>query len=106
VQAIVGAYPHIACHLYYADADLHGPYKLDRTSEIPPPKGGGGTSFRPFFTAVEEIASSQEDDLCIYLTDGFGDFPAKAPDYPVMWVLVPGGANDAEFPFGDILRMV
>ena len=106
VQAIVGAYPHIACHLYYADADLHGPYKLDRASEIPPPKGGGGTSFRPFFTAVEEIASSQEDDLCIYLTDGFGDFPAKAPDYPVMWVLVPGGANDAEFPFGDILRMV
>jgi predicted metal-dependent peptidase len=105
VQSIVGAYPHIDCNLYYADADLHGPYKLDRSTEIPPPKGGGGTSFRPFFEAVEEMESSQEDDLCIYLTDGFGDFPTEAPDYPVMWVLAPGGANDAMFPFGDILRM-
>jgi predicted metal-dependent peptidase len=106
VQSILGAYPHIDCKLYYADADLHGPYKLDRFDEIPPPKGGGGTSFKPFFRAVDEMASSQEDDLCIYLTDGFGDFPDTAPDYPVMWVLVPGGANDAAFPFGDILRLI
>jgi predicted metal-dependent peptidase len=106
VQSIVGAYPHIDCSLYYADADLHGPYKLDRATEIPSPKGGGGTSFKPFFRAVAKGMSSQEDDLCIYLTDGYGDFPDKAPSCPVMWVLVPGGAADSLFPFGNVLRMI
>lgn len=106
VQSIVGAYPHIDCNLYYADADLHGPYKLARHIEIPTPKGGGGTSFKPFFSAVTERSSSLEGDICIYLTDGYGDFPAEEPSCPVMWVLVPGGADDAVFPFGDVLRMV
>lgn len=106
VQSIVGAYPHIDCNLYYADADLHGPYKLDKEAAIPPPQGGGGTSFRPFFKAIAEQAASQNDDLCIYLTDGFGDFPQEAPDYPVMWVLVPGGVHNAQMPFGDVMRLV
>jgi len=106
VQSIVGAYPHIDCDLYYADAGLHGPYKLSRSSEISVPQGGGGTSFRPFFRAIAEGTSSHEEALCIYLTDGYGDFPAKAPDCPVMWVLVPGGANDGHFPFGEVLRMI
>lgn len=106
VQSIVAAYPHIDCNLYYADAELHGPYKLDRGTIIPPPKGGGGTSFRPFFKAVVDQAETHNNDLCIYLTDGFGDFPSRAPDYPVMWVLVPGGASDAQFPFGEVLRII
>lgn len=106
VQSIAGAYPHIDCNLYYADADLHGPYELDRFTEIPSPKGKGGTSFKPFFRAVADGSSSRENDLCIYLTDGYGDFPAIPPNYPVLWVLVPGGADDAIFPFGDVLRMV
>lgn len=106
VQSIVGAYPHIDCDLYFADADLHGPYKLSRSSNMPPPKGGGGTSFKPFFRAISDAAASHEEGLCIYLTDGYGDFPAKAPDFPIMWVLVPGGANDEHFPFGEVLRMI
>ncbi len=106
VRAIVGAYPHIGCYLYYADSGLHGPHELDHATEPPSPKGGGGTSFKPFFRAVAEGSSSRAEDLCIYLTDGHGDFPAEAPNCPVLWVLVPGGAGDAMFPFGDVLRMV
>lgn len=106
VQSILGSYPHLECSLYYADADLHGPYDLDRASELPPPKGGGGTSFRPFFQAVAQTTSSREDDLCIYLTDGYGDFPRNPPKCPVMWVLVAGGAKETEIPFGEVWRIL
>jgi len=44
--------------------------------------------------------------LCIYFTDGYGSFPQKPPESPVLWVVMPGGLESTGFPFGDVARMV
>ncbi|HAC63305.1 MAG TPA: hypothetical protein DCF68_07120, partial [Cyanothece sp. UBA12306] len=75
VTGILGAYPHLKCELYYADADAYGPYSLTSNSSLPSAKGGGGTSFIPFFNQVEENRDPSLERVCVYLTDGYGDFP-------------------------------
>ena len=54
--------------------------------------GHGGTSFVPPFEYVKE--HKLRPDIFIYLTDGYGDAPEKAPKFPVLWVLT----NDGEKP--------
>lgn len=105
VQAILQAYPHILCSLYYADTKLHGPYELKANAELPRPIGGGGTDFRPFFAKVTETQDTWTPTLAIYLTDGFGDYPADKPNYPVLWVVTPGGKDLNSFPFGEAVRL-
>ena len=66
--------------------------------------GGGGTSFIPFFN---QVAALKDDpvDLCVYLTDGYGDFPATPPEMPVLWVIVGGGIESRRIPFGEVARL-
>ncbi len=54
--------------------------------------GGGGTSFVPVFDYIKE--HGMRPDVFIYVTDGYGDAPEKAPPYPVMWVLTSEGSED------------
>lgn len=55
------------------------------------PQGFGGTDFRPVF---ERVARRREEGLMprvrglLYLSDGDGDFPQEAPDYPVTFLLL------------------
>lgn len=80
-------------------------------------KGLGGTDFRPVFSYVDGlVATGEAPDLAglLYLTDGFGTYPSKAPDYQTAFVFVdeesaaaatvPGWAMKAvledEQPFG------
>jgi predicted metal-dependent peptidase len=104
VQGILRAYPHIACALYYADAALYGPFDLTADSPIPPPVGRAGTDFRPFFAALPRLEPTPA--LAVYLTDGFGPFPAEPPDIPTLWALTPGGVDAASVPFGETARML
>ena len=106
VQAILGAYPHMRCDVYYADTELHGPYELTRDSELPTPIGGGGTDFRPFFAHLARTADATAITVAIYLTDGYGDFPERAPSMPTLWVVTPGGKDIADFPFGEAIRLL
>ena len=108
VRAVLGSYPSIQCWLFYADAELYGPWPLTVSSDIPPAQGGGGTDFRPFFDALEHLAHDEgvTPSVCVYLTDGFGDFPDEAPEVPTLWAVVPGGLDDERFPFGEVLRLV
>ena len=103
IRGILLCYPLIKAELYYADAALYGPYELEKEMREPLVKGGGGTDFRPFFDAVTNCDSSGET-LCIYLTDGFGEFPPD-PNCPVLWVVAPGGCHDERFPFGEVVRL-
>lgn len=53
--------------------------------------GLGGTDFRPVFEYVEQLRRNQEFTNLkglIYFTDGYGDFPAKKPDYETAFVFV------------------
>lgn len=105
VSGILGSYPHVVCNLYYADADLYGPWVLGRGDAPPKPKGGGGTSFVPFFERVMRDRDADVTDLLVYLTDGYGSFPSAAPKQPVLWVVTPGGLASPSFPFGRVVRL-
>ncbi len=106
VQSILLSYPHISCQLYYADADLHGPYTLTPYGNFPTPVGGGGTDFRPFFTKLTHDHSPWATTVAVYLTDGYGYFPPQPPSFPVLWVVTPGGRDSALFPFGETVRLL
>jgi predicted metal-dependent peptidase len=47
--------------------------------------GGGGTSFEPVFEWI--AAQGPRPDLLVYFTDAQGAFPARAPHYPVIWLV-------------------
>jgi predicted metal-dependent peptidase len=58
--------------------------------------GGGGTAFAPPF---EHVAENDIKPVCfVYLTDGYGSFPA-APDYPTLWCMT----TNVVAPFGETL---
>ena len=106
VRGIISAYSHLKCDLYYADCDLYGPYSLTFDSPVPTPQGGGGTSFVPFFDRVADCCDEHSPAICIYLTDGYGEFPIDRPVVPTLWVVTPGGLDLGSFPFGEAIRLV
>jgi predicted metal-dependent peptidase len=62
---------------------------------------GGGTNFSPVFRKVKEMGVQPK--ALVYFTDlQCHDF-GERPDYPVLWVVWPGGWNKA--PFGNIVHM-
>lgn len=75
------------------DMDLKGL----RAKGVP---GRGGTDFRPVF---DEIANQHlEPEALVYLTDGLGSFPEKAPAYPVLWGSI---YEQSQYPFGDVVQV-
>lgn len=82
------------------DAAVHEVVKLNQLGDILKKVkflGGGGTDFRPAFDVVAKQKLSPE--LFIYLTDLFGSFPEKPPQYPVIWCVVDN--EDPVAPFGQ-----
>lgn len=62
---------------------------------------GGGTAFSPVFKKVETMGLRPK--ALVYFTDlECHDFGEK-PDYPVLWVVWPGGCDRA--PWGQIIHM-
>lgn len=67
--------------------------------------GRGGTSFKPVFNWIRDQSQRgiYQFDTLIYLTDGYGDFPEKSPNYPVLWIMTKSGKSEA--PFGEVIKM-
>lgn len=105
IQGILDAYPQICGTLIFADAELYGPHEFSQYAPMPQARGGGGTDFRPFFRWVQQQELGGNLPLCIYFTDGYGSFPTAPPESPVLWVVMPGGLETPDFPFGDVARM-
>ena len=105
VKGILNSYPNINLKLWYADHDCYGPYEINSIKNVPKPKGGGGTDFEPFFEDIKKQDNNNIDSVSIYLTDGYGYFPEYEPEIPVLWVVIPGGAENNYFPFGEITRL-
>jgi len=61
--------------------------------------GGGGTRFTPVFEWAGREA--QRPDALVYFTDAQGEFPARAPDYPVLWVVKGNGP----VPWGERVQL-
>lgn len=104
LRGILGAYPHVRVQLFFVDAAIDGPYDIADVAEVPAPRGGGGTSFVPFFEyAAAHTPEAQR--VLVYLTDGFGTFPTDHPREPTLWVVTAGGAASESFPFGEVARL-
>lgn len=89
-------------YVIWCDAKVHKVDEVEDSGEIATlkPAGGGGTRFEPVFEKVEEMGLTP--DALVYLTDGYGSFPEKAPRYPVIW----GDIHHAvKFPWGDVVAI-
>ena len=71
----------------------------DITQNPPEVGGGGGTDFKPVFDWVDK--EGLEPDALVYFTDLCGPFPAKGPDYPVIWC----ATMAQEAPFGKTIHI-
>lgn len=105
LNGILEAFPHVRASLSYVDAALIGPFEVESLTDVPAPKGGGGTSFVPFFEHIEKDADPFGNHVLLYLTDGYGTFPDNAPDQDTIWVVTPGGLDSKQFPFGKTIRL-
>ena len=86
------------------DAEVTEVKEYTENSRVPKEivvKGGGGTNFIPVFKYIESKHLSPR--VMLYLTDGVGDAPKKAPDYPVIWVLTPHGKKPCDW--GEVIQM-
>jgi len=83
------------------DFDAWTPTRFDRFRFV----GRGGTSFLPVFDWIrgEALRTHFLPDALIYLTDGFGAFPERPPEYPVVWIMTEQCSREA--PFGEVIRI-
>jgi predicted metal-dependent peptidase len=61
--------------------------------------GGGGTRFTPVFEWLAEEAAPP--DALLYFTDALGEFPPRAPGYPVLWLV----KGNAPVPWGERVQL-
>jgi len=90
--------------LHACDADLvpDGPWIYEPWEDFTLPRrfsGGGGTSFNPIFTWVEQEHLSP--DLLVYFTDAAGQFPEREPGFPVLWLI----KGRAQVPWGQRIQL-
>jgi predicted metal-dependent peptidase len=78
------------------------PWVFDPWEEFRQPqeiKGGGGTSFVPVFSWVDR--EDVRPDMLVYFTDAEGEFPAKEPAYPVIWLV----KGKSKVPWGQRIQL-
>jgi len=89
----------------WCDAKVHRVDEVEEAADLialrkGPVPGGGGTSFIPVF---DEMKNYDNVDALVYLTDGYGSFPAAAPEHAVVWGSITGTA--VKYPFGDVVEI-
>lgn len=83
--------------------DERSPWRFEAWEPVQVPRelgGGGGTSFAPVFEWLTR--ERYRPDVLVYFTDGAGDFPDCAPDYPVVWLV----KGKAPVPWGERIQLV
>ena len=97
----------INLHIIQCDADIQEDVKItcqedfDNYLSTMKLHGFGGTDFRPAFSYVDELIKAGEFTNLkglIYFTDGFGDFPARKPDYNTAFVFIDDEYNNPDIP--------
>jgi len=94
--------PTIAMKIITCDCEVHDVFDVDGEMPKITFKGRGGTSFVPVFKDIE--TKKRDPKALIYLTDAYGNFPVKAPEYPVLWVI--SNEDEHVIPFGEVVRLV
>jgi predicted metal-dependent peptidase len=87
----------INLHIIQCDAEVQEAIKITSQEEFDDYlknmklKGFGGTDFRPAFSYVDELINKGEFTRLkgiIYLTDGWGVFPERKPNYDAAFVFI------------------
>jgi predicted metal-dependent peptidase len=92
----------VALHACDQTLDPRGPWVFESWEQVVLPKdlkGGGGTRFTPVFEWIGR--ERLRPDLLIYFTDAEGEFPERAPDYPVVWLV----KGRAPVPWGERVQL-
>lgn len=96
LMSILQSYPSFCVTLLQCDAKIQRIHQLTSEDDLEELfrsfkiSGGGGTDFRPVFSYLDKQYEHDETAPLrglLYLSDGYGSFPAKAPDYPVTFLL-------------------
>ena len=103
LNALKGTLP-VRVTLFACDADLvaGSPWEIETWEEMRLPgelAGGGGTSFVPVFDWLQQ--AGRRPDALLWFTDADGEFPAAAPDYPVLWLV----KGRRPVPFGQRIAL-
>lgn len=105
VNAILAEAKPNKTHVVYFDSRVTRHDELDygQLEFSTRPAGGGGTDFRPIFRFLEDEGIVPE--LCVVLTDCYGDFPKDAPGYPTIWasIIDPDHLGGYHPPFGEVI---
>ena len=97
MKSVESFFSKINLHIIQCDSEVQETVKITSQDEFDyylknmKIKGLGGTDFRPTFQYVDELIRKKEFfnlKGMIYFTDGYGEFPAKKPDYDVAFVFV------------------
>jgi len=97
----------INVHIIQCDAEIQEDVKITSQQEFDDYlkrmqiQGLGGTDFRPVFAYVEGLRKRKEFQNLkglIYLTDGYGIFPGRKPDYKTAFVFVEDAYNNPKVP--------
>lgn len=97
----------INLHIIQCDTDIQEDRKITSQEEFDDYlatvilHGFGGTDFRPVFAYVDKLIQSKEFinlKGLIYLTDGYGDFPARKPQYETAFVFIDDEYNNPDVP--------
>lgn len=74
------------------DAKVHSLVEVKSVEEIKQNlKGGGGTDFRPAFSALQKLPPDRRPDLVVFATDGMGAYPEVEPrEFRTIWLAVDG----------------
>ncbi len=99
--ALLNSFGSYELTVIQCDAEVGKVEQFDDASPLDPNRewkvtGGGGTDFRPVFTYIDEH-SELDPNLLIFFTDGYGNYPERAPSYPVMWLLTHDGNCSVEW---------
>ena len=100
LRGMTSAFGEYKLTIIQCDIAIHSVQEYSNDDPLPEEglqfKGFGGTSFLAPFRYVEE-KMAEAPTVFIYLTDGFGEAPSEAPDYPVIWCLTKGGEKPADW---------
>lgn len=83
------------------DRVIHGPEDLNDFQQGFEIKGFGGTDFNPVFDYIENLKNTgviKRVRGLLYLSDGYGDFPAQPPEYETIFIFPPDDNFNPDIP--------
>jgi len=104
IYSIVKQFMFVEMKVLFCDAKVHEVQSVKTREDIYKltPKGGGGTSFVPVFDYIQKEHPGR-DDILLYLTDGYGQFPKNKPPYNVVWLSI-SSKREVDYPFGQVVE--